>query len=1183
MLENIALLSPAPTSFQDRYGQLLTPTTFAKPGNTAEANSVLHFLLLHIEPDLVEPMFKPCFPIRDREQERDFRRVVDSRLAVLEKSKLLPVGASRKTVVASAGGDRFLDLLWSLSSLALQQACMRHPSYGPVSRLRMVPVQPPRADTLSHQSSIRSNRTLLSVVSSRSERNHADPHTSSRQRRFLGVGLLSASQQRSRHAEQIRARIDAERHALERTTDLAKKGATTWASEAYSLREKIGHFEGKLARLKGQLTDMGFDENGNDIRSSPPSDHRRSTTVPALAPSSTLATTVPPVSTPTTHEASEPRLAASSPTPPPPTALTASSSRDDLADELKTSPIDSTESGSSVDELPEPHDRACDIAADLSRLLSFTAVTREIRERVDHSLETEKPKVDIVVDRDVPAAASAAVGAPGRVSEAADIVDLVRVATSQLEEATNRMDEIREERRKAGEDVSSFQVRADAKHPKAGAIGPGSDLETTTSLVSVPEENESKEEPILADPFMCNEGNGGDTTNSINGSDASDPIAPASVSTPVLVKEEVVEDGDVLEKKGVVSDVTSDEFQEERGGTVVVKSEDTQEKAKDSTSSLEKVATEMLDRHLGVVKASEQLRKEAVALTKKADVEVMRVDKIAKGMKRSASADVTTSMDAEWLATAIETVSGAATEREEAVDVDNKAGSNGVSESAKDLQVAAKAMRHSGGDRKSREEAMALRRKKAKATRSLDSINLSTGSEKTVDLCPRYDTDVSCSGPIVSHVGSKVSRSVRFAELPPSYSRSRGGSVGAHVADRLARCATPHPRSRTGDVNVGGVEDKRFSRRAEGAAKQAEGAVGVSGHKPPRLQRRQTPHRITRQKDVIQRGVAPAAAKGGRVVSNGRPVRIEVASGGGGVEAEVVAANKEKEAVVEEERKEVVGSVERIERVLESAVVDDVVSDAEKFDAVVVTETMIEHVQVSAIVEKEIGSEAGDSIVGEVTKVIEKEVPQEEKSSGAGSVVEKVVRKVSNININNNNSKNDNKGESQRSGGRSGKKSGIMRISSGMLSGIGGGKGRSLSMSSRDSHHDVRDCASVSGGEDFGSRSEHGGSKGVGGGRSSGGFFAGEAAQWQENVRLAGQDKDSGVFAGDSESRFSSERGLRNGRGHGRQSNVSRSSVFGASRSSASGANGAGGGGTAPVRRSRMQGFRERLAALKGE
>eukprot|EP00178_Gracilaria_changii_P028283 TRINITY_DN984_c0_g1_i1.p1 TRINITY_DN984_c0_g1~~TRINITY_DN984_c0_g1_i1.p1 ORF type:complete len:1200 (+),score=249.69 TRINITY_DN984_c0_g1_i1:176-3601(+) len=389
VVENITLLAGSPTSFHARYGFTITPSTFAKPTHFNTAAAVLHFLLCIIEQDAVQHLFKPCFPILDRQQERDFKKLVDVRLAVLERNKLLPHGCARKSVVSAAGGDRFIDLLWSLSSLAVQQACLSHPPYAS-SALH----QP--CDAASNASSSRSQRSLhaFSTAGSSSFTNKPSSSSSS-SRRFLGMGMVTAAQQRAQSAQQMRARIDAQRAAMARTAQMGKHAALHWNSEAGSLRDKISDFEAKLRCLKMQLTAMGFDENGNDIRGGDaPQLH-------SSAPCHTVALNA--------------------------AAIRTSSSADTLADELKTSPIDSTESGSSVGDAVDSVDGE-PLSSDLKRLLTFADDTRATREQLCEDLD-DVPNVNVSD------------------ASAQQIAGLVRAATEELQLATDRMDEIRDAQR----------------------------------------------------------------------------------------------------------------------------------------------------------------------------------------------------------------------------------------------------------------------------------------------------------------------------------------------------------------------------------------------------------------------------------------------------------------------------------------------------------------------------------------------------------------------------------------------------------------------------------------------------------------------------------------------------------------------------------------------------------------
>lgn len=1212
VLENITLLLSSPSAFQERYGVSLTPTTFAKPGNSAEANAALHFLLSQIEPDVVDPLFKPCFPIRDREQERDFRRVVDSRLAILEKSKLLPVGASRKSVVASAGGDRFLDLLWSLSTLALQQACLRHPPYGPVSRLRLTSVTS-RPESLSHQSSARSNRSLLSVVSSRSERANPDPQPL-RQRRFLGVGILSATQQRSRDAEQIRARIDAERHAMHRTAELAERGENTWASEADSLRQKINHFEAKLARLKGQLADMGFDENGVDIRvkGQSPRPQSTSSTVPSdVAASERIA------------DAATSSSAIS---------IRTSPSGDSIADEFKTSPIDSTESGSSVDELPEPSDGVTDIAADLTRLLVFTAETRDARDRVDQTLRVEKPRFD--------ASGSTTERPFGRNSEAADIVDLVRAATSELEEATNRMDEIQEVQRRVGENApalgysSSDSKFGDSESESSGIRAVSGDADTSISMVTIGEETEVKLEdrPIsepdsssIAETPLAGAGDVSDLPKSVANSKAEAPKSAAD--EPPAASEKIlkvvrstdpssnvvnIEASDAVDSPVYNIQEGSDSSAQEHEQSLLDESTATQKVA-----TLEAVAKASTDRHQGVIEASEMLKKEAQEFVDNAEgikssgLDVAPILHVPSG--------VTESTDEKWLSEAVlRAMKGKET-------VDDVSLTQRV-EHSNEIQAASRAFRNS---------VTSSRRRKDASSQSSDSINLSTA--RTLQLSPRYDTDVVVNPNALSSA-AKNARSVRFAELPPSYSRSRGGAtvrVGA-AQDRLTRCATEvhprSPRSAKHSANIAGHLDstdvKLKISGAESDTKEGQqkysadkrrpdtlnvdigtdgnrAAIGVSGQKPPRLQRRQTPHRILRQKEVIQRSVClpskSSTSRPGRQTVVGRPQSFDATRSSDEEErkvrtvmdvsqswdgestksrdliGEVTVAMKSDGAFKEvntdpntsatSEQAVDSGDQDRNEKVLAN-------SDESKFATGEESEKPI-----SGELECQDGCastnmkdlDMGEAVESSSTSEFKPGTESREQSLddlGDAVSVEELGAESTNNLVSGSCSNGWNSGIQRigthlQSGKVGSKKSGMLRISSVGMLGSFHSRNSSPSVSSREIR--VRDMSRSFDSSDSmasnGSRSES--SRGMGGARSSGGFFAGETAQWQENVRQQSSPSgDFNIVGSSRSSRVSVEFSSRSSRGSGRPSVVSN--------------NGS-------MRRSRVQSFRARLAALKRE
>lgn len=217
VVENVALLSGGARTFEERYKVAISDDSFRKAGNTQAAFPLLHFLLCSIDPEVAPNAFKPCFPVMDREQERDFRRVVDARLTILERGKLIPSGVARKSVISAAGGDKFEQLMWTLSTVALQQAALRHPAHATAHNL--VPNPPQQADT-----------------------------------------------QNRRYAALLRSRIASERAAFARTTQMGRDASLRWAGEIKQLRDRVATIEDRTILVRAELEKMGYDERGVDLR-----------------------------------------------------------------------------------------------------------------------------------------------------------------------------------------------------------------------------------------------------------------------------------------------------------------------------------------------------------------------------------------------------------------------------------------------------------------------------------------------------------------------------------------------------------------------------------------------------------------------------------------------------------------------------------------------------------------------------------------------------------------------------------------------------------------------------------------------------------------------------------------------------------------------------------------------------
>lgn len=379
VVENVTLLAGGPGAFHARYGVQVNTSSFTRPGNTTAALPLLHFLLSAIDSD--DTLFKPCFPILDRAQERDFRAAVETRLAALERRALLPVGSSRKSVVAAAGGPRFEDLVWALSTLAVQRACLR-----PDAKQRLVSAVPTPAVGAT--------------------------------RRFLNGMSSSAS---SAYVAQVRTRIAAERAVFARTAELGKESQARWADEAAVLRNRIAEFQARMTSLRKELEELGFDEGGVDVRAR-------------------LAEELGAVSSP----AASPR------------------EQSDSGVEASSSPIGSvaSEERAEVDRDDCGPPSVEGLASDVARLLAVSGGSKELRDGLSKILDARTPQkqktLDFVSARNraggkfppvvsspiTPALSPSQQDGNTTEQEEVDVVDIVRYAIAELDEATARLETI---------------------------------------------------------------------------------------------------------------------------------------------------------------------------------------------------------------------------------------------------------------------------------------------------------------------------------------------------------------------------------------------------------------------------------------------------------------------------------------------------------------------------------------------------------------------------------------------------------------------------------------------------------------------------------------------------------------------------------------------------------------------
>jgi len=117
---NLLLLKVEPAKFARRTGTELRKDLFLATGNKRAALHILYHIFEVIDAGKSAVDFQSCWPVVDRLHERDFVRIALGKLTELERARILPVGASRRSVLESFGGRKFVDLLLQLSSYALK-------------------------------------------------------------------------------------------------------------------------------------------------------------------------------------------------------------------------------------------------------------------------------------------------------------------------------------------------------------------------------------------------------------------------------------------------------------------------------------------------------------------------------------------------------------------------------------------------------------------------------------------------------------------------------------------------------------------------------------------------------------------------------------------------------------------------------------------------------------------------------------------------------------------------------------------------------------------------------------------------------------------------------------------------------------------------------------------------------
>lgn len=120
MFNNMMLLGFNASAMEKKQGVPFGPTMFSNTGATRQCDCVVHFLLSKIFPVEAASEFKSVWPILDRVQQREFKKIACGMLAKLQKSEAIPSQPQiRPTALDTPSGDRFCMLLWAVSNHAL--------------------------------------------------------------------------------------------------------------------------------------------------------------------------------------------------------------------------------------------------------------------------------------------------------------------------------------------------------------------------------------------------------------------------------------------------------------------------------------------------------------------------------------------------------------------------------------------------------------------------------------------------------------------------------------------------------------------------------------------------------------------------------------------------------------------------------------------------------------------------------------------------------------------------------------------------------------------------------------------------------------------------------------------------------------------------------------------------------
>ncbi|KNC48031.1 uncharacterized protein AMSG_04264 [Thecamonas trahens ATCC 50062] len=125
----VCLLGLDVAALRTATGLSISPRMFDQ-ANTKGMEYMIHFLLSTIDPQAAAKTFAGTWPVRDRDQAREFKRKAYAMIERLQAAGHLPPNTIRISTLQAASGPRMAALLWHLTDHAIRVVLARdHPSY----------------------------------------------------------------------------------------------------------------------------------------------------------------------------------------------------------------------------------------------------------------------------------------------------------------------------------------------------------------------------------------------------------------------------------------------------------------------------------------------------------------------------------------------------------------------------------------------------------------------------------------------------------------------------------------------------------------------------------------------------------------------------------------------------------------------------------------------------------------------------------------------------------------------------------------------------------------------------------------------------------------------------------------------------------------------------------------------